>query len=361
MAHTFKCMVNKVGVILINYKDYATRFLSDCRDSLYVQTYPRDRFNVYIVDNATSGETRAEIASLYPQAVVIGTDGNGWGHGNNVGMRRAFDDGCDAVVLANMDTIFDAHWLEELLTVAGRGDVGIAQSKVVLYPPRDGMFYLNSTGNLFHFLGFGFTRDYNVPAASYTDEAVTDIGYASGVALCIRKDVARRVGFCDEYYFMYHDDIELSLKVKLVGLHVVLAPRSVVYHKYEFNRSIRQLYYMERNRYLMLFTFLKPLTLLLIFPALLFMECGMWLFAVAHGWTSTKWLVTLYFFTPSAWRYIFAARKKLCALRTISDRALLRDAVGKVEFQEIDNPLLRYAGNPMMNAYWQIARRLLVW
>jgi len=40
-------MLKKVGIILVNYKDYATRFLDDCRDSLRVQNYLD--YQVYIV------------------------------------------------------------------------------------------------------------------------------------------------------------------------------------------------------------------------------------------------------------------------------------------------------------------------
>ncbi|KKQ34759.1 MAG: hypothetical protein US52_C0048G0002 [candidate division WS6 bacterium GW2011_GWA2_37_6] len=58
-------MQPKVGIILINYKDYAKRFLADCRDSLRLIDYPKDKYVVYIVDNATSPETRAYLQEIY--------------------------------------------------------------------------------------------------------------------------------------------------------------------------------------------------------------------------------------------------------------------------------------------------------
>ena len=43
-------MNKKVGIIILGYKDYVNRFLLECRDSLREQTYPKDLFNVYIID-----------------------------------------------------------------------------------------------------------------------------------------------------------------------------------------------------------------------------------------------------------------------------------------------------------------------
>ena len=46
--------MEKVAIIIVNYKDYAEKFLADCRDSLRAQDYSRDLWQAYIVDNASS-------------------------------------------------------------------------------------------------------------------------------------------------------------------------------------------------------------------------------------------------------------------------------------------------------------------
>ena len=47
----------KIAVVLINYHDYAERFLRACRDSLRAQSYDQDSFEVYIIDNDSSEGT----------------------------------------------------------------------------------------------------------------------------------------------------------------------------------------------------------------------------------------------------------------------------------------------------------------
>src|SRR3990167_10805400 len=112
-------MQPKVGIILINYKTYAKRFLEDCRDSMRKMDYPKDKYVVYIVDNATTPETVAYLKEVYPEAVVLPNAVNaGWGGGNNVGIERAFKDGCEDIVLSNMDVIVHKDWLKELVEAA---------------------------------------------------------------------------------------------------------------------------------------------------------------------------------------------------------------------------------------------------
>ena len=373
--------VKKIGIIMVNYKDYCDRFLVDARDSLRQLDYPKNLYTVYIIDNVSTTLTLNRLHEMYPEAVIIPTSGNGWGHANNLGMKAAWQDGCDAAALVNMDTVFDGAWLTELVAAAYADEsIGITQAKIMLWDEHSEKRNINSIGNKFHFLGFSFCDGYNeedavIPKSSGIHQegnhtrsfdklrmtAVTDIYSASGASMLIKKEVAQKIGECDEEYFMYHDDLELSLKARIAGYRIVLAPQSIMYHKYEFGRSIRQVYYMERNRYLTLFTFLKWKTIILITPAIIIMDIGMWLYAVTGKWADTKWRVKKYFLKKSTWNHIFKQRKKIHALRTISDRQLLQGVTGKVEFQEIDNMLLKYIGNPILNAYWILAKNMIIW
>ena len=87
---------------MVNYKTYADRFLKDARDSLRKLQYPKENYIVYVVDNKSTVETTNKLREIYPEAVILPTQGNGWGHANNVGMRAAWQDGCDAAALVNI-------------------------------------------------------------------------------------------------------------------------------------------------------------------------------------------------------------------------------------------------------------------
>ncbi len=355
-------MTSKIGIILINYKTYAKRFLEDCRDSMRKLDYPRDKYTVYIVDNATSPETQAYLKEVYPEAVVLPNQENsGWGGGNNVGIEQAFKDGCEDIVLSNMDVIVHPNWLKELVAAAYSDQkIGIVQSKLLLWPVKD-VQRLNSVGNQLHFLGFGFAGKNGEVADSYSNDQIVDIPYASGASMYVKREVFKKVGLCNADFFMYHDDIELCLKAKLAGYRVVLAPKSVMWHKYEFGRSIMQVYYMERNRLLTMLQFYKLPTLLLVAPMFFVMELGLLGASIAGRYAKPKLRGWGYFLKPSSWKKLLAERRKIQALRTISDHALMSKWTGKVLHQEVMNPALKYLANPLMEVYWTVAKRLMFW
>ncbi len=353
-------MAKKVGIILVNYKDYAERFLAPCRDSLRLQTYPPDLTQVYIVDNASSEQSYNYLASTYPEAKILKRDDGNYCAANNLGFQTAIKDGCEYLVTVNMDTEMSPAWLEELARVLDDEDVGIAQSKILLFSKNDSEKHedkINTLGNSLHFLGFGTTSAYNTP--DHDIKGYPEInGYASGCSFITRREVYQAIGGWNEEYYMYHDDIEFSLKARLAGYKIVLAPLSVIFHKYEFSRSVRMLYYMERNRYLLAFSFYPVSVIFLLLPAFIVMSLGLLGFSLIKGWFSAWCRSVFYFCRPSSWRLIVKTRRDIKNLRRQSFRIIMDDMAGKLEFSEIDNPLLRYVANPILSFYWRLIKKV---
>ena len=344
---------------MVNYKDYARKFLAECRDSLRQQSYPD--FCVYIVDNASSEESRNFLRTDYPEAVVLPREDGNYAAANNAGLKKAREDGCEYLVIANMDIKFDEDWLTELVKAWEDADnPGMVQSKIMLYPQTGEEVKINSLGNIQHFFGFGFIEGYL--GGDREIGGLPEIkGYASGCAFLTSKEIIEKIGEYDEEYWMYHDDLEMGWRVKLAGYKIYLSPRSVVYHKYEFGRSVRMLYYMERNRFLAILHYYKWPTLFLVLPALVAMDLGMIAYSIPGKWFGVKMRANLYFLKPSTWVKIIKKRRKIKKLRKVKDREVVKDFAGKVLFQEIDNPILKYIANPVFNLYWQIVKKFIIW
>jgi GT2 family glycosyltransferase len=258
-----------------------------------------------------------------------------------------------------MDTKFDKNWLDELVKAMEiKSDAGMVQSKILIYSEYNKDAKINSLGNIQHFLGFGFTSNYNEKDRNIG--GLPEIkGYASGCAFITSRKVLDKIGEYDEEYWMYHDDLEMGWRARLAGFKIYLAPESLVYHKYEFGRSIKMLYYMERNRYLSIFHYYEALTLLLVLPALVIMEAGMIIYSIPGRWFKTKIRVSFYFLRPSTWVKIIKKRKQINKIRKVKDREVVQFFAGKVLFQEIDNPVLKYIANPVLNLYWVVIKKII--
>ena len=367
--------MKKVGIIIVNFTDYAERFLADCIKSLRTQKCPDFLWQLYIIDNCSTEKSRATLKNYAPEAIIIPRADGNYAAANAFGIEQAMKDGCSYFIIANMDVVFAPDWLAELVKAVELENVGIAQSKILLFKKGDILCSnegdisecrfrekkINSVGNIIHFLGFGFTRGYGEIDNGQYDEMAEITGYASGCSLIIKKEVIQKIGSYDSEYYMYHDDLELGFRARLAGYKIAFAPRSIVFHKYEFSRSVRMLYYMERNRYLAIFSFYKLPTIILILPPLIIMDFGMLFYSIVNGWFFTKIKVYGYFLSPRTWWHILSVRRQVKKFRLIPDKDIVRFIAGKVEYQEIMNPILRYGVNPTFNIYWNIIRSFIWW
>ncbi len=352
----------KIAVVLVNYHDYAKRFLKACRNSLRAQNYGTDNFQVYIIDNDSSEETFNYLLSEYPEAKILRRSDGNYTAANNLGFKKGIEDGAKYLIALNMDTEVESDFLSEfVLALENNPEVGMAQAKILLYPKTEIERVnpkINSLGNIIQFLGFGFTDAYGTP--DYEIKGYPEIkGYASGCAFIIRPDVLESVGFLNEDFYMYHDDVELSLKVKLLNYKIILAPKAVVFHKYEFERSVRMFYYMERNRYLTLLIFSSKRYLALVLLPLAFMDLAMFFYALLNGYFKELLKVYKYFFKRENIDKILVERARIKDIKKVKFSAIAKNFEATIRFQEIANPILKYIANPLMTLYWFLIKKII--
>lgn len=88
----------------------------------------------------------------------------------------------------------------------------------------------------------------------------TELLAGCGASLLIKREVIEKVGLFDEAYFMYYEDIDLSLKAWRANWDIAYAPKSIGYHRHRAttNRQSSALLIslLEKNRlYLLLVHF----------------------------------------------------------------------------------------------------------
>ncbi|MCR4279927.1 MAG: glycosyltransferase family 2 protein [Candidatus Komeilibacteria bacterium] len=307
---------------------------------------------IYVIDNNSKDDTVTFIKASYPDIQLSQPQRNtGFAEGNNIGLRKAIDDGYEFLMLLNQDTVVTDNWLPPLLsTMAEEQTVAAVQPLLLLYKDQK---RVNTSGNVIHYLGFGYGRDSGRPLAELNLTA-SPINYASGAAVLLRAAVFKKLDMFGEEMFMYLEDLDLGWRLWLAGYECRLQPASIVYHQYEFNRSIRQVYYFERNRWLCLLQNYKPSTILLLAPALLLMELGQLVYALKNKWFLKKIISYFYFADPVNWALIQKRRRQVRKIRRRSDSEMVEMFSGHILFQEINSPLLLYIANPFFNIYQKL-------
>ena len=190
-------------------------------------------------------------------------DNTGYSGGNNKGIRQALAGGAEAVFLLNDDTKVHKMVLIEMLKVMKDKQVGMVSPKIYFYPgfeyhkdryqPKDKGMVIWYAGGLIDWNNcLGVHRGVDeVDTGQYGKSEETD--FATGCAVLIRKDVFEKTGMYDERYFLYLEDLDLSVRAKKAGFKIIYQPKAVVWHKNAqssgFGSGLHD-YFFTRNRLL---------------------------------------------------------------------------------------------------------------
>jgi len=355
VAHDLVSHRARVVVVVVTWN--AEPHLDACFSSLARVVRAGLDLSLLVVDNGSSDGTVAALRARHPEVEVLEAGRNlGFAGGNDLGMERALGRDAEWIYLLNPDTDVDPAFLVEAVAV-GQADPEAAavQSLLLLHPERD---LVNSAGNQVHFLGFGFCGAYRAPRASVPDEAV-EIPFASGAAVLLRAAALRQAGLLDPTLFLYQEDQDLGLRLRLAGWRARLAPRSLVWHHYAFSRNPAKYYWLERNRYLVLARNLTLRSLLVLALPLAAAELGMLVLALAGGWLGQKLRADAALLSPGLWAQVRAGRRQGAAQRRISDRELARWFTPALDFEGLQGGWLpRLLRWPMALA-WRLLQPLL--
>jgi len=123
-------MNNFVSIITVNYN--GKRYLEDFLNSALAQDYPKEKYEVIVVDNGSSDDSVAYTEKNFPKVRVIKSEKNlGFGVGNNLGMKHAKG---DLFLLVNNDTMLNGDTLTSLVDSFNKkqGKAGAIAAKLVL-------------------------------------------------------------------------------------------------------------------------------------------------------------------------------------------------------------------------------------
>jgi len=351
--------VPSVLVVIVSFNAWAD--LQECLASVVASHDMRLRPRIMVVDNASTDGSADMVAQVFPEVELIRAASNlGFAGGNNFGwsIAQQSEASIDYLYLLNQDTVVSDGWLEQALAqLEASPQVGAGQSIICLYSDKA---RLNTRGNVSHYLGFGFTGGYLEPCLGDA-EPRRQIGGASGAAMIVRCRVIAEVGLFQDSFFMYLEDADLSWAIRMAGYTVESIPESVVYHKYAFKAHFPHYFHLEKNRLWLLLAFYRKRTLLILLPAILFMELGQLLFAANRGQLSAK-LRSYQFFAAAPNRHLLVQRRKVIqAARRIPDRVFLALMSGAIDSPHLRGRLVRLVVNPFFMGYLWLVRCIVWW
>lgn len=304
---------------------------------------------VIVVDSGSSDGLADELSRSFPTVRLLTASANvGFAAGANLGAASARG---DLLVLLNPDARVRDGWGSAIRLLWG-GPWAAWMGLVTM----DGGAAINTSGGILHFTGVGWAGRAGEPLSA-APSCVVEVGFLSGACLAIPRSTWNELTGFSEPFFMYCEDVDLSLRLRLRGGCLAVDPRAVVVHDYEFDKGMCKWRLLERNRWATIVrTYPAPL-LALLTPGLIATEVAIWLAAVRGRWGRMKALATV---DVIRWLpRLIRERRAIQATRTIGTTRFadaLTDELSSMYLGAIAGGTL---ARESVGLYWRIVRRLL--
>jgi len=221
-------MSNNPSVAIVVLAWNGKQLTLDCVDSLLAVTYANT--SIIVVDNNSSDGTAGAVRERYGDRVTLveNDDNLGFAGGNNVGIRYALNDGADAVLLLNNDTIVSPTLCDALVPDLLAPEVGIVGPKIYYAEPADQIWFAG--GEVF--LARGTARHIGIRERDTGQfQTAREVDYITGCALLARREVFESIGFLDEGYLAYFEDTDFCMRARRAGFRIRYVPDGVVWHR----------------------------------------------------------------------------------------------------------------------------------
>lgn len=228
-------MTPNIYVVIVTYN--GTKWVEPCFSSLRRSTVA---LKTIVIDNGSTDDTVARIASEFPEVTVVETGKNlGFGKANNVGMELAYQQGADYVFLLNQDAWIDPDAVEKIVAAhVQHPEYGIL-SPMHLNGAGDGLDY-----------GFSCYVAPNKCTDLYSDiylgrtKTIYDVGFVNAAAWMLTRACMEKVGGFSPSFFHYGEDDNYTQRLRFHGLKLGVLPASRIYHD-RAQRKLSTIYFND--------------------------------------------------------------------------------------------------------------------
>lgn len=235
-----------ISIIIVSYN--TKKFLKECLDSLYSSGI-QSSFEVLVVDNASIDGSTELVAEEYKDVLLIKNDKNlGFSKANNIGVKKSSG---KYVLFLNSDTKVYNETVDTMIEFMNNNkDAGCATCKVTLtngsiddashrgFPtPWNAFGYFTGLSHLFpkSKLFAGYTLGNLDISKIHVVDAV------AGAFMIVRREAGEQIGWWDEDYFFYGEDLDFCFKLKKFGWNVYYVPTVSVLHYKGVSGGIKEI------------------------------------------------------------------------------------------------------------------------
>ncbi len=249
----------KIAIIVLNYNGLGDTL--ECIDSLKRLKKNTHQVEIIVVDNNSKDDSQRVLSKERGITLIKNKENLGYAGGNNVGIKKALDNGADFILILNNDTIVDKSFLINLVKSAKAYD--IVSPKIYFAPGFEfhkSSYKESERGRVIWYAGAQIDWRNIIGVHQGVDEVDKgqfskgmEIDFATGACFIAKRQVFKKIGFFDERYFLYLEDMDFCVRAKRANLRIYFEPKAIIWHKNagsSASGSKLQDYFITRNRLL---------------------------------------------------------------------------------------------------------------
>ena len=200
-----------VSVVIPTYN--RKEMLKECVGSLFTQTYPTDQYEIIVVDDGSTDETKNmfdRYLQKEPRLSYFYQENQGPSAARILGTRNSKG---EIICFIDDDCVADRDWIKNLVDCYVDDNVGGVGGKIMSFTPKT------------------IIERYCYVTDLFNQELFTKLFLMTGNA-SYKKNVLTKVRSFDRY-IKYGEDVDLGIKVILAGYSLRYNSKAVVYHKHK--------------------------------------------------------------------------------------------------------------------------------
>ncbi len=186
-------------------------------------------FKVIIVDNGSKDDSVNFIKNNFPEIELIQENYNsGFSIAVNTGIKKALENSdCDYILLLNNDIECEINFFEEMKNGFVEKSIGAVGCKMLNFYNRK---IIDDTGNFIKLIGSPYRRGSLEKDIGQYNKPEYVFGVCAAAAI-YKKEVFNEIGFFDEDFFAYYEDVDFCFRMQLFGYKCFYNPKAICYHK----------------------------------------------------------------------------------------------------------------------------------
>ena len=257
--------MDKIAIVIVHYDTVLDT--DRCLSSLSKIRAEGFDWQVFVVDNGSKVEYKLPSGITKKISLIRSATNLGFTGGNNLGFKYARDEyGPDYFLLLNSDTTVADDFLIKLYEkLKSKRELGVVMPLIYFAPHHEyhsSAYTDKQIGNVVWYAGgvidwpnlSSFHQGVDENNRGQFDFVLPKSDFASGCCFLVKRQVLELVNGFDDDYFLYFEDVDLSLRIKKMGYEFELVPTAYVWHYNGGSSggvgSDLQNYYLTRNRLL---------------------------------------------------------------------------------------------------------------